>query len=159
MVKVKISKYMVRNPVDIWERYIQQRLPVDSFLDIISWTISLGGFIHGYMIAQSHVLLGSNGYFNEISNGYDDYFQKFVAVYYLGEATGALCSFLFMDEFGRRNTLIAANLACVFNVSWCFMTIVPTHLLYFRLFLGICVGTMINSASIYLAEVILLIRC
>lgn len=153
MVKVRLYKYMVRNPVDVLEGYIGHRLSREAFMCIVAWTISLGGFIHGFMITQSQHLLDNKDFIAVANESFTHFPLKFISVFYVGEAVGAVVSFIFMDELGRRNTQMAANLLCLLTLMCCSIANLGVYLIYFQLVLGVCIGAQITSSVIYLAEV------
>ncbi|RYH28814.1 hypothetical protein EON65_10800 [archaeon] len=153
MVKVRLSKYMVRNPVDVLEGYIGHRLSKESFLCIVAWTISLGGFIHGFIIAQSQRLLDNKDFIVVANESFTHFSLKFVSAFYVGEAVGAVISFIFMDELGRRNTQMAANLLCLLSLVCCSVTNLGAYLIYFQIVIGVCIGAQVTASVIYLAEV------
>jgi MFS family permease len=151
-MKVKVGKFL-KNPIDIYEGYQQRKLSKEAFLIVISCSICVHGFVHGYIIAQSQLLLTNQQFLTLMNTNYAAFSQKFISVFYLGEMFGSLCSFPFMDEFGRRNTLLCAGILCACNLIWCAVTFSASSLLSSRFFIGVCLGGMMNCSAVYIAEV------
>eukprot|EP01039_Chlorochromonas_danica_P010560 gene10560-11699_t len=166
---VKLSKLMGKNPIDIYEDYRQEKLSRESFLLIISSAICLGGLVHGFLVTQSQLLLlhpTSSSSSSTISPSSDnkedrvDFQTKFISLYYLGEAVGALLSFPFIDELGRRNTLLAISFLAVLLLAGSIASLTSSsssyssYLLSARFALGCVMGGMMNSAAVYLSEIV-----
>jgi MFS family permease len=79
--------------------------------------------------------------------------MKYISILYFGEMFGAVISFPFIDNFGRKYTLIASLIFCIFMILWTMLTSLVNHLFTSRFFMGMALGFMMTIAPIYIAEV------
>jgi MFS family permease len=98
-------------------------------------------------------MLSDESFMSMMSNYDDKYVEKFISIFYAGEMLGALLSFVFLENFGRRNSLLYSSLACSVVVLWSAMTSSAANLLSARLFTGMLLGVALATAPIYIAEV------
>jgi hypothetical protein len=159
--KRHVSRW-VKNPVDLVEQYYGKKFSKDFFLHLISYFISLNGFLYGFFMTQSNILLLlCNDYHRNNSKDLSgDNHQnettltsEYITILYIGALVGAFFSFPFVDNFGRKKTLIAALVFCLFMIFWTLITISSHNLYYSRFFMGISLGFMMTIAPLYIAEV------
>lgn len=153
------------NPVKYIETVWMQngRLSSESYVLLAVIVGSLCGFVQGYVLTQSQLLLTDENFltYNISSSGNSDsdsdsqqlYIQRFVSFLYLGEMCGALFSFTFSENFGRRNTLLCTSVVCVGVFIWSTFTSSASHLLSSRFLLGCMLGVLLSTAPVYIAEI------
>ena len=159
----------IKNPFDLIEYYTEQKFSKDFFLYLISYCISLTGFIYGFIMTQSNILLllsninrhtNTASVISSSSSGNSTVItdemiltSQFIIILYFGEMFGAIISFPFIDNFGRKYTLIFALLFCFMMLIWTMFTDSFHHLYTSRFFIGISLGFMMTISPIYIAEV------
>jgi MFS family permease len=159
--KRHVSRW-VKNPVDLVEQYHGKKFSKDFYLHLISYFISLNGFLYGFFMTQSNILLllSNDNHRNNSKDlsGYNHQNEttltsEYITILYIGALVGAFFSFPFVDNFGRKKTLIAALVCCFFMIFWTLITISDHNLYYSRFFMGISLGFMMTIAPLYIAEV------
>jgi MFS family permease len=79
--------------------------------------------------------------------------NQFITILYFGEMFGALISFLFVDHFGRKVTLITSLLFCFLMICWAIFADSFQHLYTSRFLIGVSLGFIMTISPIYIAEV------
>jgi MFS family permease len=79
--------------------------------------------------------------------------SQYITILYIGALFGAIISFPFVDNLGRKLTLIAALTFCMLMIFWTLITISKHNLYYSRFFIGISLGFVMTISPMYIAEV------
>lgn len=170
----------IKNPIELIEQYTQRKWNKDTFLILIACVVSLGGFVHGFIITQSELLLTNVAFLTEFDGIHDSgatesaatsasmsrmgpnsvdsvmmnpFSTHFINVFYLGELLGALCVYPFNDTFGRKSTMLMTTILGSAAVAWGALVGSSSSLFSTRFFLGIAIGGMMSTATVYIAEV------
>ncbi len=131
----------------------QKKMSKESYMILVAVVGSFCAVSQGFIITQSELLLMDPSFLSLMS-GYDNTFiSHFMAIFYTGEMFGAAISFVFSDMFGRNTTLIYFALLSVLMLLWCAATTSSANLLSARFCLGCCMGVMLATAPVYVAEV------
>lgn len=140
-MKAKLFKLLAVSPIEAYEDYSQEKLSKDTFLFITSIVLATGAFVHGYLLSQLQLDSTSSS-----AAGHD-----LVSVLYVSEAVGALASFAFMDELGRRTALLGASVLCMAGLL--LLANISSGVLLALPVTGIALGAAANASAVYLAEV------
>jgi MFS family permease len=158
---MKLSRILLsylKDPVEIWEQFNQDKLSRENFLLVVCCSVALGAFAQGFATVHTHLLLSDRQFLNSYqswqSNQSDpfviDNVQHFSSVLYWGEVIGALVSFPIIDTFGRKKTYLFASLVCALTFICQMLTSYLPNILTLRF---ITFGVIAVVAPIYVAEV------
>lgn len=162
---MKLPRYLswIKNPFELLEVYFQRKFTRETYITTVAMIVGFSGFVHGFIITQSELLLFNDPFlhlFNDILkvpgqnySDVSDFMTHFLSVLYLGEMIGALLSYPFSDAFGRKPVMLVSAMSGVVMLLWYGSSTVTPNLYTAKFFLGISLGSLVCTATVFIAEV------
>lgn len=162
---MKLPRYLswIKNPFELLEVYFRRKFTRETYINTVAAVVGLSGFVHGFIITQSELLLFNDSFlrlFNDVIkvpgqnySDVSDFLTHFISVLYLGELLGALLSYPFSDAFGRKTAMLVSVLSGAVTLVWYGSSTVTPNLYSAKFFLGICLGSLVCTATVFIAEV------
>jgi len=153
---------LLKDPISIWEYYAAKKLSRDSYMLLICLIIACCGFIQGFLVVHTNLIISDSQFLYSFhqwatesqSNSFRiDDIEHFWSLLYGGEILGAMISFPFVDNFGRKLTYIGSSIGCLFCLTWMIFATSLVNVFSLRFGIGVCLGILLVSAPIYIAEV------
>ena len=127
-----------------------------SYIHWVMFVVSLGAFIHGYMMTISGLLVNDISFRYEYqieSEGYENFALKYIVILFVGELFGCLLYYPLADYVSRRTFLLIASGLLSFIILWNCVSLNANELLFTRFLVGVILGVLLCVAPVYLVEI------
>ena len=148
---------MMGRPEQIQSKRSHINFPTRRSILSIIFSLSLGGFVQGYLLLSSSLLTYNEEFHSSFSfkeeQEYDTFSLKFISILLLGEAIGCILFIPFSNLFSRNFTMMVFSLLTLLFVVLNAFAGSIWSLLVCRFFLGISLSVLLCIGPIYIGEI------
>ena len=148
---------MMGRPEQIQSKGSQINFPTRRSILSIIFSLSLGGFVQGYLLLSSSLLTYNEEFHSSFSfkeeQEYDTFSLKFISILLLGEAIGCILFIPFSNLFSRNFTMMVFSLLTLLFVVLNAFAGSIWSLLLCRFFLGVSLSVLLCIGPIYIGEI------